>query len=130
MGSGFSIKQSGNFQHLENFIARVSGDKLFEILDDYGQIGVSRLAAATPEDSGVTAASWSYYVDRGVGQSSITFTNDHMDDNGQTPVVILLQYGHGTGTGGYVQGHDFINPAIQAVFDNLRDDIWKAVVAA
>lgn len=126
---GFSIEQKGNFQHLENFIAKMLKDDIYEQLESYGRQGVSALASATPVDSGLTAESWGYKVDRSIGQSSITWTNSHVIAGG-APVVILLQYGHGTGTGGYVQGRDFINPAIAGTFKQIADGVWKAVVAA
>lgn len=124
---GFSIKQSGNFQKLENFLARMTNDDIYAALESYGRQGVIALAAATPADSGLTAASWDYHVDRAMGQSSITWTNSHMA--GGVPVVILLTYGHGTGTGGYVQGQDFINPAIAETFNQIAESVWKVVVA-
>lgn len=130
VGALFSIKQSGNFDHLETFLAKMAKDDLYESLEQYAIRGMDALASATPERSGLTAASWSYSVVRGDDVSSITWTNSHMDDNGGAPVVILLQYGHGTGTGGYVAGQDFINPAISGIMDDLSNEVWKAVVSA
>lgn len=125
---GFSIKQKGSFQHLETFLARMLHDDIFDQLDEVGRQGVVALANATPIDSGLTAESWSYDVIRGPGKSSVTWMNSHMA--GGVPVVILLQYGHATGTGGYVQGEDFINPAIADTFKSAIDGVWKAVVQA
>lgn len=130
MRSFFSINQEGSFQHLETFLAKMAKDDLYQSLETYAIRGMDALASATPERTGLTAASWSYTIVRGGDTSSITWTNSHMDDNGGAPVVILLQYGHGTGTGGYVQGHDFINPAISGIMDDLADEVWKAVVQA
>lgn len=122
------IKQSGNFQKLENFLAKMLEDNLYAQLEECGRQGVVALAAATPVDSGLTAASWDYIVDYSVGQSSVTWSNSHMANG--VPVVVLLTYGHGTGTGGYVQGQDFINPALAGIFNQTADSVWKAVVAA
>ena len=125
---GFTIKQSGSFQHLENFLARMLNDDIYAKLDAFGRQGVAALAGATPVDSGITASLWDYTVNRSLGQSSIVWSNSHMA--GGVPVVILLQYGHGTGTGGYVQGMDFINPALASTFKEIADNVWEAVVSA
>lgn len=122
------IKQSGNFQKLENFLAKMLQDDIYAQLEECGRQGVIALAGATPVDSGLTAASWDYHVDRSLGQSSVTWSNSHMAAG--VPVVILITYGHGTGTGGYVQGQDFINPALADIFDQTADSVWKAVVAS
>lgn len=103
----------------------MSTQDIFLTLNRYGQIGVQALAAATPRDSGETAASWTYEIKRAPGSYSIVWGNTHMAAN--QPVAILLQYGHGTGTGGYVQGRDYINPAIQPIFDQIAAEAWKAV---
>ena len=121
-----SVQQKGDFHKTENFLkAMQQKSTLAQILDKYGRAGVAALAANTPKESGLTAASWDYYVTIGEGRSSITWTNSHFA--GTVPVVILLQYGHGTGTGGYVQGYDFINPTMRDIFDGIADDVWKAV---
>lgn len=125
---GFAIKHTGDFQKLRNFVAAMTGDDIYEALESYGRQGVNALANATPIDSGITAASWSYHVDRSMGQSSITWSNSEMA--GGVPVVILLSYGHATGNGGYVQGRNFINPAIAGTFDQIAEGVWKAVVSA
>ena len=125
----FSIKHSGSFQNIERFFYSMLNDDIYSKLDSFGRMGVAALAGATPVDSGLTAESWSYIVDRNLGRSSsITWTNSSMA--GGVPVVILLTYGHGTGTGGYVQGQDFINPAIAGTFDQIADGVWKAVTSA
>lgn len=123
---GFS--SSGDFKNILSFIKRILNDDEFSDLDLYGRIGVEALARATPVHTGITAESWGYRIlheGRGV---TIEWFNDSVDDAG-TPIVILLQYGHGTGTGGYVAGRDFINPAIQPVFDQIADDVWKKVIS-
>lgn len=103
--------------------------QLTHLLTQLGQDGVQALAAATPVDSRETANSWSYTIKTSRSSLSISWHNSHVTSNG-VPVVILLQYGHGTGTGGYVRGRDFINPAIKPVFDRIDATLWKAVTSA
>ena len=95
----------------------------FGLLDKYGRDGVAALSSATPVDSGNTANSW--YYENKKGQVRINFLNSNINQG--VPIAIILQYGHGTGTGGWVQGRDYINPAIQPVFDRILQDIWKEV---
>lgn len=122
------FESSGSFDKTESFLTKMSKGDIFQALDKYGQMGVLALSGATPVDTGASAASWSYEVKRSVGSYSISWTNGHMVAG--VPLVILLQYGHGTGTGGYVSGRDFINPAIRPVFDKIAEDVWKAVTSA
>lgn len=100
---------------------------LYRDLDRFGKRGVEALRAATPVATSETANSWTYTIDISGGAAAIRWENTHMDDRGQTPVVILLEYGHGTGTGGYVQGRPFIDQAIQPIMDEIADDMWKKV---
>ena len=102
------------------------GDYLNDILESCGKEGVAALASATPQDSGLTASSWSYEIVRGRGQTQIYWKNDNVIRDGR-PIAIRLQYGHGTGTGGYVAGRDYINPAIKPVFDSISDRVGKAL---
>lgn len=97
----------------------------FGLLDKYGRDGVAALSSATPVDSGNTANSWYYEIENKKGQVRINFLNSNINQG--VPIAIMLQYGHGTGTGGWVQGRDYINPAIQPVFDRILQDIWKEV---
>jgi hypothetical protein len=97
----------------------------FGLLDKYGKDGVAALSSATPVDSGNTANSWYYEIENKKGQVRINFLNSNINQG--VPIAIILQYGHGTGTGGWVQGRDYINPAIQPVFDRILQDIWKEV---
>jgi len=106
----------------------MSKDTLFSLLHRYGQMGVDALARSTPIDSGLTKAKWSYSVDQSRGKHSITWYNSNVEDG--AVIAILLQYGHGTGTGGYVQGRDYINPAIRPLFDRIADEVWKEVTRA
>lgn len=124
----FAFSSSGDFKKTEKFLKALSEADNFKALDTFGRQGVAALSAATPVESGETAASWDYEITRTRKNWTIAFTNSHMA--GSVPVAILLQYGHGTGTGGYVQGRDYINPAIQPIFDRIADEAWKAVTSA
>lgn len=98
------------------------------VLHSYGKIGVSALAGATPSDTGRAAGSWGYEVKKVGGGYSITWTNSDVENG--FPVAIMIQYGHGTGTGGYVAGIDYINPAMRPVFQQIADRVWKEVTSA
>jgi len=121
-----TFSTSGSFNKTDKFLAYLGRGDLFKSLDTLASRGVAALAAATPTDSGVSAGSWDYILESGPGYASIWWVNTHVDADG-SPVVILLQYGHGTGTGGYVQGRDFINPAIRPIMDEIADQVWKGV---
>lgn len=123
-----SISSSGSFKNTQRFLKYMSKMDIRSILNKYGEKGVKALNQVTPTQTGRTAASWSYTVEATRGTYSIAWTNDVMA--GEVPLVILLQYGHGTGTGGYVAGRDFINPAIQPIFDQIASDVWKEVKRA
>ena len=125
----FSITNSGSFSHTESFLAATKKADHFNLLESLAQEGVDALAMATPSDSGNTAQLWGYEISRTNTTYSITWYNLHRVGAG-VPLVILLQYGHATGTGGYVQGQDFINPAIRPIFDKIQDTVWKAVQSA
>lgn len=121
---GFRIK--GDFSKLNKYLERVKEAAKLGVLDKYGQAGVDALSSATPVDTGLTASSWSYEIKRQNGSVSIIYKNSNI--NKGVPIAIILQYGHGTGTGGYVQGRDYINPAIQPVFDMIAKEAWEEVV--
>lgn len=123
-----SFSSKGNFNKTEKFLQTMSRGDIFRQLEGYAREGVTALQAATPVESGETAASWNVKVRHSRGQYSIEWTNDHIVNG--VPIAIILQYGHGTGTGGYVQGRDYINPAIKPVFDKIADKVWKAVISA
>lgn len=110
----------------EEWIRKITRGEIYAELDRFGREGVAALAAATPVDSGVTAQSWRYRVYRG-SRPGIEWYNTNEVNGRGIPIVILIQYGHATGTGGYVQGRDFINPAIQPIFDRIADNVWKKV---
>lgn len=121
----FSIESTGSFKNLETFLQRMLRQEMFKSLAQYGDEGVRALASATPKDTANTASQWYYEIKDTKGTYSITWSNRNVVDG--VPVVILLQYGHGTGTGGYVKGQDFINPAIQPIFDKISQAVWKEV---
>lgn len=120
-----SFSSSGSTKNLENYLHRLEKLDIRSILERNGKAGVQALASATPRESGRAADSWSYEV-RETGKSvSIVWKNS--DVEGDFPVAIMLQYGYATGTGGYVQGKDYINPAIRPIFDRIAFDVWKEV---
>ena len=118
-------RQKGSFKNLTMFLERAQ--KTFDVssLDKYGQQGVAALASATPVETGKTASSWYYEIIRSKGSVSISFFNSNIQNG--VPIAVILQYGHGTGTGGWVQGRDYINPAIQPIFDQIANDAWREV---
>lgn len=119
------ITTKGSFNGVERYLNKLKSGEMFRILDKYGAQGVAALAAATPTESGQTAASWDYTVVNRPGYSSIRWSNTNTVDG--RPLAILLQYGHGTGTGGYVPGRDYINPAIRPVFEQILAEIDREV---
>ena len=119
------FRHKGNFSKTTRFLERAKEIVNLSELDKYGREGVSALASATPVDSGLTAQSWYYEIEHNRGYSTITFNNSNIQNG--IPIAILLQYGHGTRNGGWVQGRDYINPAIQPIFDRLANDAWKEV---
>lgn len=120
-----SFRQRGDFSKTTRYLERVKEAIHLGLLDKYGREGVAALSSATPVESGLTANSWYYEIDNKSGSAAITFYNSHVNEG--VPIAIILQYGHGTGTGGWVEGRDYINPAIQPVFDRLADEAWKEV---
>lgn len=119
---------SGSTTRTTNFLKKVQENEFFAGLDSLAQRGVTALQASTPQDSGLTAASWSYEIEAKKDKTTITWINTHTEDG--VNIAIILQYGHGTGTGGYVAGRDFINPAIQPIFDEISNEVWKKVTSA
>lgn len=127
MGKTISIKMRGNFSKTDRFFARLKYGTPEEMLRKYGQRGVAALMSATPVDSGLTASSWYYEIVRTKQGLKLEFLNSNIQ-NGYAPIAILLQYGHATGTGGWVEGRDYINPALRPIFDQLAKDAWEEVV--
>ena len=123
-----SFDASGDFRNTERFLSKASKLDLMAALRGLAQAGVRALAAATPVESGATAASWGYEIKVSRGSSTITWTNSHT--NAGVNVAIILQLGHGTGTGGWVSGRNYINPAIQPLMDQIAEDAWKVVTTA
>lgn len=121
------LKQKGDFHKTEKFLDRMKKKDYLKILDRYGVAGVNVLRSATPVDSGKTASAWDYNIEQFKGGYKLVFTNSNVNEG--VNIAIILQYGHGTGTGGYVQGRDYINPAIQPIFDIIANEAWKEVTA-
>jgi hypothetical protein len=120
-----TFRHKGDFKNTERFFENVKKGKYFNVLNKYGQIGVSALAAATPRDSGLTAASWTYKVSSSGNMHYISWSNSNLV--GTVSIAIILQYGHGTKSGTFVQGRDYINPAMRSVFDKIADGVWEEV---
>lgn len=122
---GISVGSSGSFNSSLTFLKKASNSSIYLELNRYGQMGVAALAKATPRDTGLTAESWEYKITKSRTGWAIAWYNENEKDGAN--VAIMLQYGHGTGTGGYVSGYDYINPAIKPVFDKIADEVWKKV---
>lgn len=120
-----TFRQKGNFSKLNRYFERVKEVVKVGDLDRFGREGVQALSSATPRDTGLTATSWEYSIERSSNRVSIAFNNTNIQNG--VPIAIILQYGHGTRNGGYVQGRDYINPAIQPIFDKMAEDAWKEV---
>ena len=120
-----SFRQKGDFSKLTSFLERAKESVKIGDLDKYGREGVAALSSATPIDSGKTANSWNYEIINKNGSVTISFNNSNIQNG--VPIAIILQYGHGTKNGGWVQGRDYINPAIQPVFDEIVDKAWREV---
>jgi hypothetical protein len=123
------ITSKGSFNKTDAFLQRMSKGDIYKSLSVYAQRGVDALSAATPSETGETANSWDYEITNKRGSATIWWTNRHVDKDG-TPIAIMLQFGHGTGTGGYIQGRDYINPAIRPIFDQIANDVWKEVTSS
>jgi len=119
------FRQKGDFSKLTRFLEKAKEAVRLGDLDKYGREGVAALASATPIDSGQTAKSWYYKITHKNGSVSITFYNSNIQNG--VPIAIILQYGHGTRNGGWVQGRDYINPAIRPIFDKIANEAWREV---
>lgn len=119
------IRQKGDFSKVTTYLIKAKKGIRLRDLDKYGKQGVAALSSATPVDTGLTASSWHYRIERSGSTISITFLNSNVQNG--VPIAVILQYGHGTGTGGWVQGRDYINPALRPIFDKIADDAWKEV---
>lgn len=122
-----TFKQKGDFKNTKAFMKALKNNDFFNILDQYGRRGVEALRQATPKDTGKTSESWDYEITKTDGSVSITWTNSYAPYG--IPVAVLIQYGHGTRTGGYVQGIDYINPTLKPIFDEIAEGVWREVTS-
>lgn len=120
-----TFKQKGDFKKLNSFLERSKNVLKLGELDKYAMRVVEALKDSTPIDSGETAKSWGYRIERRRDRVSVVFTNDNIQNG--VPIAVILQYGHGTGWGGYVEGRDYINPAVRPIFDDMAEYAWKEV---
>ena len=119
------VKQKGDFSKINKYLIDVNKAVKYSDLEKYGREGVEALKSATPVDSGLTANSWYYKIERGKETTTLSFHNSNIQNG--VPIAIILQYGHGTRNGGWVQGRDYINPAIQPIFDKIANNAWREV---
>ena len=123
-----TFKHRGNFNNLEKFLNKVRGSTYLNMLNKYGEAGVKALADATPVDSGKTAECWTFEISRTQNRTTLSWLNTNVNEG--VNIAVILQYGHGTGTGGYVEGRDYINPAIRPVFDKIAEEAWREVTSS
>lgn len=123
-----TITSKGSFKNIDTFLGIIRQNSILKVLDKYGKLGVDALSDATPIRSGLTSSSWNYKVEKSGGYYRIIWSNSNVQNGAN--IAILLQYGHGTGTGGYVHGEDYINPAIRPIFDKISFEVWKVVTSA
>ena len=119
------FRHKGDFSKTSGYFKKIKQNNFVRILEKYGKEGVSALASATPVDTGLTAKSWDYKIEQKNGSISLIFTNANIQNG--VPIAIILQYGHGTRNGGWVQGRDYINPTIQPIFDKIVEQAWGEV---
>lgn len=122
----FSVTHSGNFNNLERFLKKNEHMDIDQYLEMFGEAGVKALQEATPKDTGLTSESWYYIIERDDNHITITWCNSNVVDDWYN-VAVGIQYGHGTRYGTYVQGVDYINPAMRSIFDEMAEQIWKEV---
>lgn len=120
-----TFRHKGDFSKFTRYLERAKEVAKMGVLDKYGREGVAALASATPVETGKTAASWYYEIENKDGRATISFFNSNIQNG--VPIAIILQYGHGTGTGGWVEGRDYINPVIRPLFDKIVDSAWREV---
>ena len=121
----FKLRSTGDFGNFKKFAKRATSAIVWSPLDELGRRGVEALAQNTPVETGLTASSWGYEIVKKGGVTRLIWTNSHINDG--VPIAVILQYGHGTGTGGYVEGVDYINPAIRPIFDEIADRVWSII---
>lgn len=122
-----NVTTSGSWQHTSHFLQELKAQSYLTTLEKYGAQGVEALRRATPEKSGHTAESWGYEIIQKPGYYAIKWTNSDVVEPGHIPVAVLIQYGHGTREGGYVQGVDYINPAMRPIFEQILAEVWREV---
>lgn len=122
-----SFKTTGSYESTEAWLKKLASGDIFSALSKFGQEGVNALAAATPVESGLTSSSWYFEIMQDASSYSIIWGNSNIVDG--RPIAVLLQLGHGTGTGGYVQGRDYINPAMRPIFDKIATEAMRVVSA-
>lgn len=119
------VHSTGSFQKTVSFLNNLNTGKLFHSLNQHGRVGVDALSRATPSETGETAQSWGYQVGKTKDRISLSWYNTHENDG--VNIAVIIQYGHGTGTGAYIQGKDYINPAMRPIFDRILEDVWRQV---
>ena len=119
------FKQKGDFSKVTKYLQKAKKGVNIRSLEKYAELGVKALADSTPVNTGLTANSWYYDIENKNGIVKISFCNSNIQNG--VPIAIILQYGHATGNGGWVEGRDYINPAIQPIFDELTKTAWKEV---
>lgn len=120
------FKHKGDFEKTTEMLEKIKRNQRIRALDKYGQAGVDALASVTPRDTGLTASSWYYEIIESEGRTTITFNNSNIQNG--IPIAIILQVGHATRNGGWVEGIDYINPALRPIFDTIADAAWKEVI--
>lgn len=125
---GIKFNHTGNFSKTLQFLNIIIKRDYLNKLNKYGLEGVQALASATPKRTGLTAASWTYKITEEDGKITMTWFNTNVKNGVQ--IAVILDYGHGTGRGTYVQGRHYISPAVQPVFDRIANDVWKEVTKA
>jgi hypothetical protein len=128
MGDRIFFTSRGSFDHMESFLKKMLTLDIRKLVQPYAEQGVTALNAATPRDSGLAAESWYYEIEATRDHVIIRWLNRDIENG--FPVAVMLQYGYATGTGGYVQGRDYINPALRPIFDNIADGVWKVVTTS
>lgn len=124
----FSFSSTGDWSKTEQFLRKMQKLNVDAVLQSAGAKGAAALGKATPRDSGLAANSWTYTIKKSSGGIEIDWTNTDVESGFK--VALMIQYGHGTGTGGYIQGRDYINPAMRPIFDEIAETVWKAVTSA
>lgn len=121
------FKHTGDFSSTEKFLRRQNRSKYMRTFQEYGKKGVELLSQATPTDTGLTASSWDYEITHRRGRYTLSWSNANVNDG--VPIAIIIQYGHATRNGGYVQGRDYINPVMQPIFDSMTEELWREVIS-